>query len=235
MGEAPGPEPDQISELQRAMVSQGRIADAGSLLERLGMKGPAAIKALREAIENDPELEPLREMITRREFRGRFTPQADGGYSANLRGLPYFSLVGFFKAAPTQITGLVLDEVNLPDLTVLQGMNLHALSLAGCKTVKNLAPLREQIGLQRLNLSRTGVTDLKPLIDLPLLELNLEDCNKLTDLRPLAQCENLERLVLPKGPRDISFLRQHKSLQFLGYRSGHQPVADFWREFDARK
>jgi Leucine-rich repeat (LRR) protein len=101
--------------------------------------------------------------------------------------------------------------------------------------VRNLQPLQDLPELQRLNLARTNMTDLRPLAGLPLVELNLEDCNKLTDFRPLLECRQLESLILPKGATDIAYLKEHKTLKFLSYRRSNQPVAEFWAAFGGKK
>jgi serine/threonine protein kinase len=235
MGDAPGPDAAHIREMQAGIAKQGRVGDAASLLEKSGMDRQAALRALREAIENDPQLAPLRDIVRRRELRGRFAPQPDGSYTANFQRLPYVSLAPFFEATPVQVSGLVLDEVNIPDLEVLAGMRLKSLSLAGSRTVRNLQPLQELPELQRLNLARTNVSDLKPLAGLPLVELNLEDCNKITDFRPLLECRQLESLVLPRNATNIAYLKDHPSLKYLSYRRSNEPVAEFWRNFGGKK
>jgi internalin A len=134
-----------------------------------------------------------------------------------------------------QISGLILDEVNIPDLSVLAGMRLRTLSLAGCRTVRNLQPLQELPELERLNLARTNVSDLSPLAGLPLVEVNLEDCSKATDFRPLLECKKLETLFLPKGARDIAYLKEHKTLKVLSYRRSNQSVNEFWAQYGGKK
>jgi serine/threonine protein kinase len=235
LGEDDEPEAKQIKELQTALLAQDRRTDAAALGEKLGSGRPLAGRGLRQAIENDPQLAPLRDILARREFRGRFASLPDGTYSANFRGIPYFVLEPFFQASPPQISRIVLDEVRFPGLEVVQNMNLRSLSVAGCPTFRSLEPLRLMFELERLILSRTKVTDLEPLTDLPLKELNLEDCSELNDFRPLLLCEDLESLILPKHARDIAYLRDHKGLKSLSYRNPNQPVADFWREFDSKK
>ena len=72
MADAPGPDAAHIRELQAGIAKQGRVGDAASLLEKSGMDRQAALRALRETIENDPQLAPLRDIVRRREFRRPF-------------------------------------------------------------------------------------------------------------------------------------------------------------------
>ncbi len=224
----------ELREMQKAFQNQGRLAEAVALGEKLGNERPIAIRAIRQMLESDPKYAPLRELFTRREFRGRFTSNADGSFSANFRGLPYPAILLFFSVPPEFITGLVLDETKIPDLKILEGMKLRQLSIAGCVEVSDLSPLRG-MPLERLNLARTSVQDLTPLAGMPLRELNLEECRRLRDLRALTGCTKLERLLLPGHLREISYLRGLKSLKFISYKNLTQSAEDFWNEFDARK
>jgi serine/threonine protein kinase len=235
-GEEHDPEEPQIKMLQLALTKQGRPQEAASLNEKLSDQRPPPGKSLRAEIETDPQLAPLREILTKREFRGRFAREKeDGTYVAKFRGMPYYSLEPFFAVSPPQISGLMLDEVKIPDLTVVERLQLRALSLAGCRTVSNLSPLSKMTTLKRLNLARTNVNDLTPLANLPLVELILEDCPKLTDLKTLGDLTTLETLVLPPQAKDIAFLRDHKTLKYLSYHNATQPVAEFWKEVDGKK
>jgi hypothetical protein len=223
---------DELRILHAALTKQGRLPEASALNERLGPVRTLANKALRMAIENDPRLAPMKELLDRREFRGRFQRQSDGTYSVNFTGLPLVQVMPLFKARPVMVSSLTLDNVNLPDLSMLEGMELRVLSLKGCRGITDLTPLKA-MKLQRLNLAGTAVRDLSPLVDMPLTELSLADCNKLTDISPLRECKKLEVLLLPQSARDIGFLREMKTLRVVSYKNLTQPVADFWKDFDA--
>ena len=100
--------------------------------------------------------------------------------------------------------------------------------------MRDLGPLTG-VPLQTLDLSRTAITDLTPLSGAPLRELNLEGCVDLTDLRPLLTMRQLESAVIPLQCKDIEYLRGHPSLRRLSYKKLTQPVAEFWKDFDARE
>ncbi len=233
LGEEHEPGPAQLRELNESLLRQGRIPEAGIIFDKLGIERPLAGKAIRQALENDPAFAPVREMLDRREFRGRIHRQPGGTFSANFSGLPLATILPFFKAQPVLVTGLTLDGVDIPDLSMLQGMKLIQLSLKGCKNITSLTPLAG-MSLQRLNLSGTAIRDLAPIAGMPLEELILSDCAKLTDLTPLREARKLQTLLLPAQAREIGFLRNIKSLKFLSYRDITQPAADFWKERDVR-
>ena len=233
LGQEHEPGPTQLRELNESLLRQGRIPEAGIIFDKLGIERSLAGKAIRQALENEPSLAPLREMLDRREFRGRIHRQPGGTFSANFSGLPLPAILPFFKTRPVIVTGLTLDGVDIPDLSMLQGMKLTQLSLKGCKNIPDLAPLAG-MSLQRLNLSGTAIRDLTPLANMPLVELILTDCTKLTDLTPLRETRHLETLLLPSQAREIGFLRNIKSLKYVSYRDLTQPAADFWKERDAK-
>ena len=232
MGEHHDPEPAQLRELQLALGKQGRMPEKNAILEKLGVSISMTGKAMRMMIENDPKLAPLKEFMDRREFRGRFQRQVDGTFNVNFTGLPLVTLVPFFKARPLTVSGLTLDNVNLPDLSMLEGMDLRSLSIKGCRGITDLAPLAG-MRLQRLNIAGTAVKDISSLAGMPLVELSLADCTKLTDVTPLNECQQLENLLLPPNARDVKFLRGQKTLKILSYKNLNQSAADFWKEYDA--
>lgn len=232
LGDRHEPTLAQLKELQDAMKKQGRPAEASAIAEKTGMGRTIVGKALRAAIDNDPKLARMRETLERREFRGRFQRLSDGTYSVNFNGLPLVTIKPFFDALPVTVSALQLDGVNLPDLTMLEGLPLRALSLKGCRGITDLSPLRG-MKLQRLNLASTAIRDVTPLSGMPLVELILADCTKLTDLSPLKDCGTLEVLQLAPTVREIEFLRGHKTLRILSYKNLTQPVADFWKEYDS--
>jgi hypothetical protein len=90
-----------------------------------------------------------------------------------------------------------------------------------------------------LEFANTPISDLAPLRGMPLHNLNLYNCDKLHDLTPLADCKQLENLILPPQPGNIEFLRQHPSLRRMDFQQGGwdtlKPVAEFWKEYDAKK
>lgn len=231
MGEKHDPDPALLRELNAALLRQGRLAEAGAVMEKVGTRAMVG-NALRKVLESDPRLAPMKEFMDRREFRGRFQRQPDGSYNVNLTNLPVVQIMPFLDAKPILVSRLTLDNVNLPDLSMLEGMDLRELSLKGCRGITDLTPLRG-MKLERLNLASTAVLDLSPLAGMPLVELSLNDCNKLADVSPLKQVATLQRLLLPPSARDIEFLRGMKSIQTLSYKNLSQPAADFWKEFDA--
>ena len=227
------PSTADLKALEEALIKQKRLAEATVLTDRFGPDKPMAVKLLRDAVEKDPQLKPLREYLRGAALRGRFTRLADGTYSANLRGLPPPIYLPLLKNEVVSVSAIFLDDSNFSDLSIFSGMKLHELWLAGCAHVTDLSPLRD-MQLKVLNLNRTSVSDLKPLAGMPLLDLSLDSCTKITDFRPLMECVSLEKLVLPRNAKNIDFLRKHPQLKFLSNKGLSEPAADFWAEYDKR-
>ena len=227
------PSTADLKALEEALIKQKRLAEATVLTDRFGPDKPMAVKLLRDAVEKDPQLKPLREYLRGAALRGRFTRLADGTYSANLRGLPPPIYLPLLKNEVVSVSAIFLDDSNFSDLSIFSGMKLHELWLAGCAHVTDLSPLRD-MQLKVLNLNRTSVSDLKPLAMMPLLDLSLDSCTKITDFRPLMECVSLEKLVLPRNAKNIDFLRKHPKLKFLSNKGLSEPAADFWAEYDKR-
>ena len=227
------PSTADLKALEEALIKQKRLAEATVLTDRFGPDKPMAVKLLRDAVEKDPQLKPLREYLRGAALRGRFTRLADGTYSANLRGLPPPIYLPLLKNEVVSVSAIFLDDSNFSDLSIFSGMKLHELWLAGCAHVTDLSPLRD-MQLKVLNLNRTSVSDLKPLARMPLLDLSLDSCTKITDFRPLMECVSLEKLVLPRNAKNIDFLRKHPKLKFLSNKGLSEPAADFWAEYDKR-
>ena len=227
------PSTADLKALEEALIKQKRLAEATVLTDRFGPDKPMAVKLLRDAVEKDPQLKPLREYLRGAALRGRFTRLADGTYSANLRGLPPPIYLPLLKNEVVSVSAIFLDDPNFSDLSIFSGMKLHELWLAGCAHVTDLSPLRD-MQLKVLNLNRTSVSDLKPLAGMPLLDLSLDSCTKITDFRPLMECVSLEKLVLPRNAKNIDFLRKHPKLKFLSNKGLSEPAADFWAEYDKR-
>jgi serine/threonine protein kinase len=228
------PTTQQLRTLESALIQQKRVAEASSLLDRFGPDKPLAIKMLRDAFENDPNLQPLRDLLRGPKLRGRFQRLTDGTYSANLRGLPPLTYLPLLKSQVVTVSSVSLDDPGFSDLSVFAGMKLKALHLAGCSSLKDLTPLAG-MQLEVLNLSRTGVSDLTPLAGLPLVELSLDGCGRVSDLSPLQECRSLKKLLLPRQAREIGFLRNMPKLEYLSFKGLDQPVQDFWAEYDSKR
>ena len=220
--------------LEESLVKQKRLAEAGVLVDRFGPDKPLAIKLLREAVEKDPQLKPLREFLHGAALRGRFQRLSDGTYSANFRNLPPPVYLPLLRNEVVSVSVIFLDDPNFSDLSLFTGMKLRELWLAGCTHVTDLAPLRD-MQLKVLNLNRTGVSDLSPLVGMPLVDLSLDACTKITDFTPLKDCLSLEKLVLPRNAKKIEFLRAHAKLKFLSSKGLSEPVAEFWADYDKRR
>ncbi len=228
------PSTADLKALEEALIKQKRLAEATVLTDRFGPDKPLAIKLLREAVEQDPELKPLREYLKGPALRGRFHRLEDGTYSANLRNLPPPIYLPLLRSQVVSVSVIFLEDPNFSDLSVFQGMKLRELWLAGCTRVSDLTPLRD-MQLKVLNLNRTGVSDLSPLVGMPLVDLSLDGCTKINDLKPLVECRSLEKLVLPRNAKGIEFLRNHPKLKFLSAKGLSEPVAEFWADYDKRR
>jgi serine/threonine protein kinase len=224
----------ELKLLEEALVKQKRFAEAGDLSDRFGPDRPLAIKALRDAIDQDPQLRAYRDAFRGPVFRGRFQRQSDGTYSANFRGLPAPVYLTLLRNQVFTVTSLYLDDPSLVALDILKGMPLRSLSLVGCSSLSDLSPLRD-MKLHVLNISRSAVSDLSPLNGMPLVELSLDGCNRIVDFSPLKNVPTLEKLLLPKNARNIDFLRSQPKLKYLSYKGLNEPVAEFWANHERRR
>ena len=223
-----------LKALEESLIRQKRLAEATVLTDRFGPDKPAAVKLLREAVEKDPQLKPLREFLRGKALHGRFTRLADGTFSANLRGLPPAAYMPLLRNEVVSVSVIFIDDPNFSDLSIFTGMKLREIWLSGCTHVIDLSPLRD-MQLKVLNLNRTGVQDLSPLTAMPLVELSLDGCTKITDFSPLKECRSLEKLILPHNAKNIDFLRNHPKLKFLSSKGLSEPAAEFWADFDRRR
>ena len=223
-----------LKALEESLIRQKRIAEASVLTDRFGPDKPLAVKLLREAVERDPQLKPLREYLRGKALHGRFQRLEDGTYSANLRSLPPTAYMPLLRNEVVSVSVIYLDDPSFSDLSIFTGMKLREIWLSGCTHVTDLSPLRD-MQLKVLNLNRTGVQDLSPLTAMPLVELSLDGCTKITDFSPLKECRSLEKLILPHNAKNIDFLRNHPKLKFLSSRGLSEPVTEFWADFDRRR
>ena len=200
------PTATDLKKLEEALIRQKRVAEANVLTDRFGPDKPLAVKLLREAMDKDPQLKPLREYLRGAALRGRFHRFGDGTFSANLRGLPPPVYTSLLRNQVMSVSVIFLDDPNLSDLSIFKGLKLRELWLAGCVHVGDLSPLHE-MQLKVLNLNRTDVSDLSPLAGMPIVDLSLDGCTKITNFKPLMECRSLEKLVLPHNAKKIDFLR----------------------------
>ncbi len=224
-------EPESIKELAESMAAQERNFESSIVSEKSGLEQGKFYRTLRRAVESNPELRPLRELISNKEFRGHFSKQPDGTWSAGFNSLNPAIFVPLLRSNIVRISSLSLNDTTLPDLSFISGMkDLKQLSLTKCKGVTDISPL---VGLpiQTLSLSGTDVVDLAPLASLPITELRLDRCRRISDLRPLASLKSLKSLTipLPKRPMEFAFLRDMKSLESLGFNEPAMPVEQFWK------
>ena len=82
------------------------------------------------------------------------------------------------------------------------------------------------------------VTNLStPLKGMPI-EVLLAADTQVTDLSPLAESKTLTDLTLPPDAKDIEFLRTFPKLERLGFGIDPRtllPIAEFWKEWDAKR
>jgi len=224
----------EVSQLEEALIKQGRKAEAEVLVDRFGPDKLVDGKSLRTAIESDPELKLAREYLKGRGWRTLFRPRGDGTFKVDFQRLPPPTYRPILRSQIVTVSAISIENADFSDLSIFAGMSLRSLSLSGCASLVDLAPL-QGMQLQTLNLSRTSVSDLSPLAGMPLVELNLDSCKNIADFSPLKECKSLEWLVLPKGARPIDFLRKHPKLKFLSFKGIREPVDKFWEEFDKRR
>ena len=230
-------EPRHIRELEKAMIDQKRITEASVVAAKSGLEPGKFFRELRAAMDANPELRPLRELISdRREIKGRFVKQGDGTWTANFRDVPPATYMPLLRSGVVRISSLVLDGANIPDLAALSSLKeLRSLSLNGCRGLNDLTPLAG-LPIRSLNLARSDVADLAPLASLPLAELRLDGCNRIRDLRPITQIKTLRSLTLPvpRGQGEIAVLRSMTSLELLGFKDPPVPAEQFWKQVETR-
>ena len=112
------------------------------------------------------------------------------------------------------------QKVTDAGLEHLRGLKLTALSLAGCRQVRNLSPLKG-MPLTSLNFHTcTQIQDLSPLKGMPLTSLNLHDGPQVADLEPLRGMKLTELLLGGNPVRDLSPLKDmpltHLTLSHCG-------------------
>jgi serine/threonine protein kinase/pSer/pThr/pTyr-binding forkhead associated (FHA) protein len=141
---------------------------------------------------------------------------------SGLRGAPlkeaHLSMNAISTLEPLSNASLeMLDASQNPfvDLTPLKGQPLTFLDVGGCK-VSNLSPLEEA----------------------PIVEMSVAN-SPIFEFRSVLKLTKLKSLRVSTDQRGLEVLRNHPSLSYMGMTEGgrvpYQPVAEFWREYDARQ
>jgi serine/threonine protein kinase len=233
-------EPVHLKELAKAMAEQKRaveasvVAGVAVVVEKSGIE--RGLKSLRAEIETNPEFETLRSLLAGDEFKNRFKRQFDGTLSVSLDRIKAVDYLPLLKSGIAKISVLKLDGTEIVDLSVLSKMKeLRTLSLIDCRGVTDLAPLAS-LPIQSLTLTGTSIKDLSPLAAMAVRDLRLDRCPNLGDLSPLASMKNLRSVVVPRPRKsgDIAFLRDVKSLEYIGHKEPADPADKFWRLFDSK-
>jgi serine/threonine protein kinase len=162
-----------------------------------------------------------------------------------LRGMPLqearFGGCPISDYSPLQgapLRNLYLGRGGSLDLKILAAAPLEVLGNARGKSITDLAPLRDK-PLRTLDVSNNRITDLSALAGLPLVDLQIES-NPIADYAPLLKITTLTRLSVSSSDMKhptFATLRQHPALKSiaLDFSDSYRPVAEFWKEFDAKK
>ncbi len=179
---------------------------------------------------------------------------ADGFMNLDFAALPLDSLAAL---SGLPVRRLVIKATKVSDLTPLRGMPLTVLDasetpikdltpLAACPSLTSLdvsqtgvTDLRALTGLklERLALSQTAVQDLGPILRMPLRALFFDD-TKVEDLLPLTTCPTLESITLSTSTHNLNLLRKLPAVRRISTKrdtlNGQpaQTAAAFWTEFD---
>ena len=259
------PLPDAaLDELRLALIAQQREAEAMPLAARLGKGKEAMLPIIRQRLSVWRELPGWRDdrvsiVGGNIDVNLDLLPISD---LSPLRGL-YVEVLHIDRTKVTDLrplAGLQLRQLiaqhnrQLRSLTGIEGMPLTLVSIVGTN-VTDLSPLGGA-PLETLRMGGVLVTDLSPIRDCPVRNVQadgtplttiealrgknlgtvqLHDCAALTDISPLKDCTGPTSLTLPPHARDIEFLRNKPGLQKLSFTSELKPVAEFWKEYDAKK
>jgi hypothetical protein len=109
------------------------------------------------------------------------------------------------------LEGMELEELHIArcsgvrNIAALRGMKLQNLSLSGCEQIVDFSPLHE-MPLVRLDVSNTGIADLKLLPADTLKDLDLAWCNQIRDFRPLQRMPLASLRLYRTGVDDLRVL-----------------------------
>jgi hypothetical protein len=167
---------EHLLELYHACLQQGLSAQAYAISRHLGAADARFIEMLQARLTAAG--------ITNRLERVWHRPS---GLRARQAGL-----TNTFQPGGSKYLALDLEQSELADLSLLQGMPLQELNLGVCRNVSDLTPLRG-MPLVRLTFSFGDVADLSPLSGMPLESLYF-NFNKVRDLGPLRTIPTLRSL-----------------------------------------
>jgi serine/threonine protein kinase len=220
-------------EAARLIPPDERAASNALLSEKLAKEWAAKSSLSRESLLEffdtmSKEQRPAAEMLRAGRLLGEENKVLLTSWRERLKDLPMPADKPLAEALVVGANGrleLDLSGTSIADLSPLQGMPLHSLSLIGCTLVEDLSPLKG-MPLERLFLSESpllgerymtaeSVRDLTPLRGLPLKELTLSR-TKVSSLEPLRGMP-LELLAFSGTPvTDLEPLRgmQLRTLSF---------------------
>ncbi|WP_176611530.1 NACHT domain-containing NTPase [Actinomadura sp. WMMB 499] len=90
------------------------------------------------------------------------------------------------------------------NLTALANVPLYQLELNGCSRLQDIGPLGQMNDVTVLNLSRTPIRDVTPLVDVSTLcSVSLDGCMRISDISSLASLPNLIHLSIREVRPDI--------------------------------
>ena len=190
--------PAVIGELYAALNNQGRRSAAESVRSQLGPDQQRLVRIWRGAFDKHG----LKQQ--------RFETNADSTINVDFSNVTQPDIK---RLREMPVSGLILDETKITDITALKGLQLQTLSL-GHTFVRDLTPL-VGMPLRSLNLEGSTVVDLTPLHTLPLEVLRLAN-TRVINLAPLAETK-IEQLYLSNchNLKDLSPLRVCVPLQTL--------------------
>ena len=179
-----------VAEFVGELLRQGRRSTALSLESQYGLDKQRMVKIWRDSFEK------------RGMRQQRFESNPDNTITVDFSKVAQPDLR---KLRDLPVSGLLLDDTKIAEITTLQGLRLESLSI-GHTLVMDLTPL-VGMPLRVLNLESTPVVNLQPLTDLPLETLRLNN-TRVADLTPLTGLR-LEQLSLSgcRTLRDLAPLR----------------------------
>ena len=160
-----------------------------------------------------------------------------------LKGMPltYLDISGtkvtnLLDLEKMQLTYLAINDTSISDITMVKGMPLRHLDISK-SAVTDITPLTG-MHLNFLSLAQTQVNDITPLHGMPIKELSLAECKNIQSLEALSESKHLQKLIIPNHVKEIRFLRNLPSLEYIGssgdLQSLKQTADEFWRNYGGK-